>query len=124
VYTFQEDTDEPLFVATPSPTDEDVKQVAETVAARAIRLFERRGVIGEQDVYDAFSEESPVLAGMTAASVRNMIATGDRAGLPVRRVLSDPAQGVRTSRLCYVSRGLTANAEWTTRRPVCTFAAP
>ncbi len=68
------------------PTDEDVKQVAETVAARVIRLFERRGVIGEQEVYDAFSEESPVLAGMTAASVRNMIATGDRAGLPVRRV--------------------------------------
>ena len=40
----------PLFVATPSPTDEDVKQVAETVAARAIRLLERRGVIGEQEV--------------------------------------------------------------------------
>ncbi len=57
-------------------------------------------MIGEQEVYDAFSEESPVLAWMTAASVRNMIATGDRAGLPVRRVLSDPAQGVRTSRLC------------------------
>jgi hypothetical protein len=104
---------EPIFVATPTPTDEDVKQVAETVAARAIRLLERRGVLGEQDVYDPFSEESPVLAGMTAASVRGMIATGDRAGLPVRRVLSDPAEGVRTSRLCYVSRGLTANPEWT-----------
>ena len=70
-------------------------------------------MLGEQEVYDAYREENPVLAGMTAASVRNMIATGDRAGLPVRRVLSDPAQGVRTSRLCYVSRGLTANAEWT-----------
>ena len=39
-----------------------------------------------------------------------MIATGDRAGLPVRRVLSDPAQGVRTSRLCYVSRGFSLHA--------------
>jgi hypothetical protein len=110
VYAFQEDTKEPLFVATLPPTDEDVKQVAETVAARAIRLLERRGVIGEQEVYDEFSAESPVLAGMTAASVRNMIATGDRAGLPVRRVLSDPAQGVRTSRLCYVSRGFSLHA--------------
>ena len=47
---------------------------------------------------------------MTAASVRGMIATGDRAGLPVRRVLSDPARGVRTSRLCYVSRGFSLHA--------------
>ena len=98
-YMFSDDSSEPFFVATPPPTDEDVKQIAETVAARAIRLLERRGVIGEHDVYDAFSEETPVLAGMTAASVRGMIATGDRAGLPVRRVLSDPARGVRTSPL-------------------------
>lgn len=109
-YTFSEDSNEPLFVATPPPTDEDVKQIADTVAARAIRLLERRGVLGEHDVYDAFSEETPVLAGMTAASVRGMIATGDRAGLPVRRVLSDPAGGVRTSPLCYVSRGFSLHA--------------
>ena len=47
---------------------------------------------------------------MTAASVRGMTATGERAGLPVRRVLSDPAGGVRTSRLCYVSRGFSLHA--------------
>jgi hypothetical protein len=110
VYVLSDDSNEPFFVATPPPTDEDVEQIAETVAARAIRLLERRGVIGEHDVYDAFSEESPVLAGMTAASVRSMNATGDRAGLPVRRVLSDPAKGVRTSRLCYVSRGFSLHA--------------
>ena len=33
-----------------------------------------------------------------------------RAGLPVRRVLSDPARGVRTSPLCYVSRGFSLHA--------------
>jgi len=109
-YTFSNDSNEPFFVATPPPTDDDVKQIAETVAARAIRLLERRGVLGEHDVYDVFSEESPVLAGMTAASVSEMIATGDRAGLPVRRVLSDPARGVRTSRLCFVSRGFSLHA--------------
>jgi len=109
-YTFPDDANEPFFVATPPPTDEDVKQIAETVAARAIRLLERRGVIGEQDLYDPFSDENPLLAGMTAASVRGMIATGERAGLPVRRVLSDPARGVRTSRLCYVSRGFSLHA--------------
>jgi hypothetical protein len=46
-----------------------------------------------QDLYDSFSDENPLLAGMTAASVRRMIATKERAGLPVRRVLSDPAKG-------------------------------
>jgi hypothetical protein len=79
-YTFSDDSSEPFFVATPPPTDEDVEQIAETVAAGAIGLLERRGVLGEHDVYDAFSEETPVLAGMTAASVRGMIATGERAG--------------------------------------------
>ena len=110
VYAFTDDTKEPFFIETPPPADEDVRQIAETVAVRTIRLLERRGVIGEQDAYDPFSEESPVLAGMTAASVRNMIATGDRAGLPVRRVLSDPARGVKTSSLCYVSRGFSLHA--------------
>ena len=109
-YTFSDDSSEQFFFATPPPTDEDVRQIAETVAARAIGLLERRGVLGEHDVYDAFREETPVLAGMTAASVRGMIATGDRAGLPVRRVLSDPARGVRTSPLCYVSRGFSLHA--------------
>jgi hypothetical protein len=110
VYGFSNDSNEPFFVATPAPTDEDVKQLAETVAAKVIRLLERRGVIGEQDTYDAFSEDNPVLAGMTAASVHGMIATGDRAGLPVRRILSDPATGIRTSYLCYVSRGFSLHA--------------
>jgi Putative transposase len=109
-YTFSDDTDDPIFVVTPPPSDEDVKQIAETVAARALRLLEKRGVIGEQDLYDPFSEENPLLAGMTAASVRGMIATGERAGLSVRRVLSDPARGVRTSPLCYVSRGFSLHA--------------
>jgi hypothetical protein len=39
-----------------------------------------------------------------------MIATGERAGLPVRRVLSDPADAVRTGALCYASRGFSLHA--------------
>jgi hypothetical protein len=37
-YTFSDDSSAPFFVATPPPTDEDVKQIAETVARRVIRL--------------------------------------------------------------------------------------
>jgi len=110
VYVFSADAKQPFFFEAPSPTDEDIKTVTETTASRVLRLLHRRGVIGEQDLYDPFSEETPLLAGMTAASVRGMIATGDRAGLPVRRVLSDPAEGVRTSPLCYVSRGFSLHA--------------
>jgi len=110
VYVFQGDTEQPFFFEAPSPTDEDIKMVSETTASRVLRLLHRRGVIGDQDLYDPFSDENPLLAGMTAASVQGMIATGDRAGLPVRRVLSDPAQGIRTSPLCYVSRGFSLHA--------------
>ncbi len=67
------------------------------------------------NLMDPLYDESPTLAGITAASVQNMIATGDRAGLPVRRVLSDPAQGVRTAPLCYVSRGFSLHAARTIR---------
>jgi hypothetical protein len=103
VYVFSADTDQLFFFEAPSPTDEDIKMVSETTASRVLRLLHRQGVIGEPDLYAPFSDENPLLAGMTAASVRGMISTGDRAGLPVRRVLSDPARGVRTSPLCYVS---------------------
>ncbi|MCU0663003.1 MAG: transposase [Myxococcota bacterium] len=57
------------------------------------------------DNADPLAERSPVLAGMTAASVQGRVATGERAGRIVRRVLSDPAAAVRTSALCFASRG-------------------
>jgi hypothetical protein len=47
---------------------------------------------------------------MTAASVQGMIATGERAGMRVRRVLSDPADAVRAGDLCYASRGFSLHA--------------
>ena len=74
-----------------------VKSIVETTAHRVIRLLERRGIL-DGDQLDPLVEESPILAGVTAASVQGMIATGERAGMRVRRVLSDPAQrkgGVR-----------------------------
>jgi hypothetical protein len=115
VYAKSEDSDRPVFVAVPAPTDEEVKKITETVAKRVLKLLEKRGVVGEDDLVDPLYDESPTLAGITAASVQNMIATGDRAGLPVRRVLSDPAQGVKTAPLCYVSRGFSLHAARTIR---------
>ncbi len=78
------------FHKAPLLRDEDAKEIVETVAHRVIRLWERQGGL-DGDGYDAFSEEQPLLSGITAASVFSMVATGDRAGFRVRRVLSDPA---------------------------------
>ena len=75
--------------------DEDVKEMVETISHRVIRLLERHGV-PDGDRYDEFPEEQSLLSGIAAASVFSRVATGDRAGFGVRRVLSDPAEGVRT----------------------------
>lgn len=109
VYTSSKDDGIPVFVPAPELKDEDVKSLVETIAHRVIRLLERRGVL-DGDETDRLTDESPILAGVTAASVQGMIATGERAGLPVRRVLSDPADAVRTGDLCYASRGFSLHA--------------
>jgi hypothetical protein len=101
--------DRPAFHSAPELTDEDVRHIVETTAHRVIRLLERRGVL-DGNTLDPLVDESPVLAGMTIASVRGMVATGDRAGLRVRRVLSDPADAVREGPLCYASRGFSLHA--------------
>jgi len=109
VYTYGNDNDRPLFVPSPELCDEDVKAIVETTSHRVIRLLARRGIL-DADLVDPLAMDSPVLAGVTAASVQGMIATGERAGMRVRRVLSDPADGIRTGHLCYASRGFSLHA--------------
>jgi hypothetical protein len=61
-----------------------------------LRLLERRGIL-DGDELAPLAEKSPVLAGMTGASVQGLVATAEQAGRIVRRVLSYPAAAVRTS---------------------------
>ena len=56
-----------------------------------VRLCHRRGLLNDSQLY-ALAEESPLLAGITAASLRHTVATGERAGLRVRRVLAQSAK--------------------------------
>ena len=88
----------PEFVPAPPLTDDDVQQIVQTSARRIIRLCAKRGLLDEAQA-DPVADEEPVLAAITAASVRGIIATGERAGLRLRRVLRDPAAGVRTAPL-------------------------
>jgi len=105
----QADDDTPTFLPAPELTDDDVRQIVETTAHRVIRLLERRGVLEDGDL-DRLADESPVLAGMTSASVQGLVSTGERAGMRVRRVLSDPSEAIRTGDLCYASRGFSLHA--------------
>ena len=99
----------PVFVAAPPLSDQAVQQIVETSARRIIRLCTKRGLL-DDTAADPLADEEPVLAALTVASVRGLIATGARAGQRLRRVLKDPVTGVRTAPLCFASRGFSLHA--------------
>ena len=79
----------PEFAPTPSLGDDDVQQIVQTSARRIIRLCVKRGLLGDAQA-DPLADEEPLLAAITAASVNGVIATGERAGHRLRRVLQRP----------------------------------
>ena len=99
----------PVFVSAPPLSDQTVRQIVETSARRIIRLCSRHGLLDDTQA-DPLAAEEPVLAALTAASVRGLIATGARSGQRLRRALQDPATGVRTAPLCFASRGFSLHA--------------
>ena len=70
------------------PTDEQLQHPIEQAAYRLIAVLERQGVL-EEGQTDPLAEDSPLLAGLTAASVQGCTATGERAGRRLRRLLSE-----------------------------------
>jgi hypothetical protein len=77
----------------PPPTDEEVGVVLARIVARVQRLLTRRGLApGDADMgrADPSVEDSPVLAGISRASIQGRIALGPRAGALVWRVGADP----------------------------------
>ena len=112
VYVPHPDSGQPTFVAVDPPTDEQVQRLVEQAAVRLIDLLERRGVRDDSQT-DALSDQEPVLAGLTAVSIQGTVATGQRAGRRVRRVLAGPAQGVRSGPLGFAARGFSLHAATT-----------
>ena len=100
---------EPVFVPAPALFDADVQKIVETTARRVIRLCQKRDLL-EDGQADPVQDESPLLAAIAAASVGGLAATGERAGQRLRRVLRDPAEGVRTAPLSFPSRGFSLHA--------------
>jgi hypothetical protein len=75
-------------------TREDVAVIVALIARRVARLLERRGLAGsaESGAPDLWSEETPVLAAVAAASVDGRVALGPRAGTRVRRYGDPPGK--------------------------------
>ena len=66
------DADEkPRFMAAPRLKDRDVRRIVETTARRVVRLMQRRGLL-EEDAEDPLWVHEPLLAGITAASIRGV----------------------------------------------------
>jgi len=71
------------FAALPPPESEDVARVLAGTARRIIRIVERRGLDTDEDF---LASDEPLLALLTAASIRSRIATGPEAGDRWRRL--------------------------------------
>lgn len=75
------------FRPLPGPEDEELVRIGKRIARGLARLLERRGLGPEADpdAADPLSRDDPLLAALYAASVRNRVALGPRAGQPVLR---------------------------------------
>jgi hypothetical protein len=80
------------FHAAPPPTDGEVAQLLTTIRTRILRLLTRRGLGADADASesDPLAEDSPVLAGLSRASVQGRIALGPRAGARLIALGRDP----------------------------------
>ena len=82
-----ENGDAPIFVPAPALGDE-VQQIIATAARRMVRLLQRRGILDDAQS-DELAEEEPLLAAISAASVQGQLASGERAGQRLRRLLAE-----------------------------------
>ena len=93
VFTRSTPTGAPVFQALPAPTDAEVADVLEQVHRRVRRLLRRRGRWPEEESCpsDPVTEQMPLLAEYASASIQGLVASGPRAGHPVRRLRSAAA---------------------------------
>jgi hypothetical protein len=71
------------FVPLPPPETEDVARVLAGTARRILRIVERRGLDSDED---SLASDDPLLAMLSAASIRSRIATGPEAAESWRRL--------------------------------------
>jgi hypothetical protein len=108
---YYETPDGPKFWWIDSPTDEEIKLLVSTIAGRVIRFLKKQGHFEEGDgVAEEVSDDA--MLGLQAASVRNRVALGKRAGEWIRRVgsLGQMAAPELTGHLCANVTGFSLHA--------------
>jgi len=81
------------FRPLPPPTDGEVGAVLATIYVRVCRLLRRQGfdeTAADLSRPDPIAEESPMLAGISSASIHGRVALGPRAGRRVWRMGDEP----------------------------------
>jgi hypothetical protein len=89
------------FVRNPEPSEFELEELLLSIARRITRLARRRGLEldrpQEDDAIDGLASESPLLAGISGASVFGRVATGARAGRAVVRIGRNPDSPLRAA---------------------------
>jgi hypothetical protein len=78
------------FAASKAPTDEEVELLLGLIRKRVLRLLVRRGLLSEEPGESLDETEAPPLHALYAASVRQRVAMGRRAGGTVLRLGDTP----------------------------------
>ena len=99
----------PVFVPAPPLRDADVQRIVETAAHHLVRLLQQRGILDKAEA-DTLAEQEPLLAALSAAAIQGQLATGPRAGHRVRRLRSDPIEGLRGGPLYFSARDFSLQA--------------
>ena len=102
---------DPAFHPLPAPTDEEIAQILAQIHQGVTRLLRRCGRLPEDpSPTDPVAEQMPLLAGYAAASIQELIATGPRAGQPVRRLRTAAAVGDGAKLRCARREGFSLHA--------------
>jgi hypothetical protein len=80
------------FLAVKAPTDREVEALLDVIRTRVLRLLVRRGLLCEEPSESFDGPETPPLHALYAASVRQRVAMGRRAGAAVFRLGDTPTR--------------------------------
>ena len=80
------------FHEAPVPKQKDITVLCSVVRFRVLELLRDKGLLADEADMDPFAIDEPLLAAIVGASATSRIATGERAGKPVLKLATLPAE--------------------------------